>query len=307
MRPRGGRRRSPLRRERLGDERVRPAVGLGRHPRENDGADALRRLADRVAKVAQPRVGRLAASGDLIDDQARVAARVDPVQSEAARVREACQQRAVLGDVRARRRRSPRRARRAACRRRRRARTRSPPAPGCRATRRRSTAPRTRAAARAAVARVRRPLALARARRSASLLARPRRRSGLRRWGGSHGDDPTSPHRGGPRARRPRERAERRQRHHDCHRRRRCLVSQGQDETRGAVMKVFVAGATGVLGRAARPAARGARPRGGRDDQERIEAGPGAQPGSAPGRGRRARPRRGRPGGGVRRARGDRA
>ena len=42
------------------------------------------------------------------------------------------------------------------------------------------------------------------------------------------------------------------------------------------------------------PAAGGARPRGGRDDQERVEAGPGAQPGSAPGRGRRSGPRRGR-------------
>ena len=34
-----------------------------------------------------------------------------------------------------------------------------------------------------------------------------------------------------------------------CHRRRLYLVSQGQNEKRGAVMKVFVAGATGVLGR----------------------------------------------------------
>jgi 2-alkyl-3-oxoalkanoate reductase len=38
---------------------------------------------------------------------------------------------------------------------------------------------------------------------------------------------------------------------------------------------------------ATRPAARGARPRGGRDDQERIEAGRGAQPGRSLGRGRR--------------------
>ena len=72
-------------------------------------------------------------------------------------------------------------------------------------------------------------------------------------------------------------------------------------------MKVFVAGATGVLGRAARPPARGARPRRGRDDQERVEAGSGAQPRGAAGGGRRARSRRGRPGGGVRRAGGDRA
>src|ERR1700733_2618602 len=34
-----------------------------------------------------------------------------------------------------------------------------------------------------------------------------------------------------------------------CHRRSLYLVSQGKAETRGAVMKVFVAGATGVLGR----------------------------------------------------------
>ena len=41
-------------------------------------------------------------------------------------------------------------------------------------------------------------------------------------------------------------------------------------------MKVLVAGATAVLGRALVPPARGARPRGDRDDQERIEAGPGS-------------------------------
>jgi hypothetical protein len=45
--------------------------------------------------------------------------------------------------------------------------------------------------------------------------------------------------------------------------------------------KVFVAGAIGVLGRALVPATRGAGSRGGRDDQEPVEAGPGAQPGIA--------------------------
>ena len=40
--------------------------------------------------------------------------------------------------------------------------------------------------------------------------------------------------------------------------------------------------------------------------RQRVEAGPGAQPRRAAGRGRRARPRGGRRGGGVRRARGDR-
>ena len=43
------------------DERVRPPVRLGGHPGEDDGADALRRLADRRAQLAQPRVGGLAA------------------------------------------------------------------------------------------------------------------------------------------------------------------------------------------------------------------------------------------------------
>jgi hypothetical protein len=86
--------------ERLGDECVRTPVRLGRHPREHDRADALGRLADRSAERAQPRVGRLATSGHLLDDQARVAARLDPVQSEAARMLEAGQQCAVLGHVR---------------------------------------------------------------------------------------------------------------------------------------------------------------------------------------------------------------
>src|SRR4051794_22288825 len=38
-----------------------------------------------------------------------------------------------------------------------------------------------------------------------------------------------------------------------CHRQHCYLVSQGQNETTGAVMKIFVAGATGVLGRALVP------------------------------------------------------
>src|SRR3954451_24109684 len=94
-----------------------------------------------------------------------------------------------------------------------------------------------------------------------------------------------------------------------------CALSQAtplsrltrNNETKGAVMKVFVAGATGVLGRVLVPqlVARGHEVVG--MTRKRIEAGPGAQPGSAPGGGRRARPRRGRAGGGVRRARGDRA
>jgi hypothetical protein len=67
---------------------------------EHDRPDALRRLADLDAQLAQPRVGRLAIAADLRDDQARVAARVDPVESQAARMREAGQHGAVLGDVR---------------------------------------------------------------------------------------------------------------------------------------------------------------------------------------------------------------
>lgn len=73
-----------------------------RHPGERDRADALCRFANCAAQLAQPRVGRLAASRDLLDDQSRIAARVDPVQSEAARVLETGQQCAVLGDVRPR-------------------------------------------------------------------------------------------------------------------------------------------------------------------------------------------------------------
>src|SRR5829696_2340670 len=85
--------------ERLGDERVRAPVGLGGHPREDDRADALCRLADRGAELAQARVGRLEISGHVLDDEARVAARLDLVEPEAARVLEPRQQRAVLGDV----------------------------------------------------------------------------------------------------------------------------------------------------------------------------------------------------------------
>jgi hypothetical protein len=74
---------------------VRAAVRLGGNPREHDRADALGHLADGAAEVAQPRVGGLTASGELLDDQLRVAARVDPVQTKAARVLEAGQRRAV--------------------------------------------------------------------------------------------------------------------------------------------------------------------------------------------------------------------
>src|SRR5215217_6893830 len=88
-----GRRRSRRRSERLRDQRVRPTVRLGGHPREHDRTDALRRLTDLDAQLAQARVGRLTIAGDLRDDQARVAACVDPVQSQAARVREARQHR----------------------------------------------------------------------------------------------------------------------------------------------------------------------------------------------------------------------
>src|SRR3712207_8243221 len=40
-------------RERLGDQRVRAAVGVRRHPRERQRADALRRLANRPAQRGQ--------------------------------------------------------------------------------------------------------------------------------------------------------------------------------------------------------------------------------------------------------------
>jgi hypothetical protein len=77
---------------------MRGPVRLGGHPREHNGAYPLRHVTDRAAQLAQPRVGRLAISGDVVDDQARLAARLDLVQPEAARVPEAGQQRAVLGD-----------------------------------------------------------------------------------------------------------------------------------------------------------------------------------------------------------------
>ena len=71
---------------------MRTRVCLCGHPCEHDGADALGRLTDRAAQLAQPRVGWLASSGDVLDHQARVAARVDPVESEGARVLEAGEQ-----------------------------------------------------------------------------------------------------------------------------------------------------------------------------------------------------------------------
>ena len=51
----------------------------------------LGRVADRAAELAQARVGRLEISGHVLDDEARVAACLDLVESEAARVVEAGQ------------------------------------------------------------------------------------------------------------------------------------------------------------------------------------------------------------------------
>jgi hypothetical protein len=77
-----------------------------------------------------------------------------------------------------------------------------------------------------------------------------------------------------------------------CHRRHLYLASW-VDETRGAVMKVFVAGTTGALGTELVPklVARGHD----RDDQGPVEQDELRALGGEPGRGRRSRPRRGRP------------
>ena len=73
----------PSRRERLGHERVRAPVRLGGHPREHDRADALRRVADRAHRSRSCGLAGSRPPVTCSTIEARVAARVDPVQSEA--------------------------------------------------------------------------------------------------------------------------------------------------------------------------------------------------------------------------------
>ena len=61
-------------------------VDLSGNPPEDHAADVLGSLSDRVAQLTQPRVGRVAMSGDLVDDQARITTRLNLIEPETARL-----------------------------------------------------------------------------------------------------------------------------------------------------------------------------------------------------------------------------
>jgi hypothetical protein len=85
-------------RQRLGDERVGVTICIAWDPREHHGPHPSRQLENLEAEARERGVSQLPLAAEMFDDEAGVAARVDPVQSEAVSSFEACEQSSVLGD-----------------------------------------------------------------------------------------------------------------------------------------------------------------------------------------------------------------